>query len=154
VAEAFGMQADLEPVPSAMAPAAEIAIIDPSTTLRHWAPEMRRQAESDDLGFYQALVEAKLPFEFLSDQMMTPERLDAFKVVILANARCLSDEQCRMLDDYVAGGGKVVAAFETSTRDENGKRDVLKKMQFSEFVDTVQRIAAMAGVFIPDAVAA
>ena len=26
--------------------------------------------------------------------MMTPERLDAFKVVILANARCLSDAQC------------------------------------------------------------
>ena len=25
----------------------EIAIIDPSTTLRHWAPEMRRQAEAD-----------------------------------------------------------------------------------------------------------
>ncbi len=104
-----------------MAPTAEIAIIDPSTTLRHWAPEMRRQAESDDLGFYQALVEAKLPFEFLSDQMMTPERLDAFKVVILANARCLSDAQCRMLEDYVARGGSVVAAFETSTRDENGK---------------------------------
>jgi hypothetical protein len=121
VAEAFGMHADLEPVLSAMAPAAEIAIIDPSTTLRHWAPEMRRQAEADDLGFYQALVEAKLPFEFLSDQMMTPERLDAFKVVILANARCLSDAQCRMLEDYVARGGSVVAAFETSTRDENGK---------------------------------
>ena len=81
---------------------------------------MRRLAESDDLGFYQALVEAKLPFEFLSDQMMTPERLDAFKVVILANARCLSDAQCSMLEDYVAGGGSVVAAFETSTRDENG----------------------------------
>jgi hypothetical protein len=52
--------------------------------------------------------------------MMTPERLDAFKVVILANARCLSDAQCRMLEDYVARGGSVVAAFETSTRDENG----------------------------------
>ena len=114
------LHADLEPVLGAMAPTAEIAIIDPSTTLRHWAPEMRRQAESDDLGFYQALVEAKLPFEFLSDQMMTPERLDAFKVVILANARCLSDAQCRMLEDYVARGGSVVAAFETSTRDENG----------------------------------
>ena len=122
VADAFVLHADLEPVLGAMTATAEIAIIDPSTTLRHWAPEMRKQAESDDLGFYQALVEAKLPFEFLSDQMMTPERLDAFKVVILANARCLSDAQCRMLEDYVARGGSVVAAFETSTRDENGKR--------------------------------
>lgn len=121
VAEAFGLQADLEPVLGAMAPTAEIAIIDPSSTLRHWAPEMRRQAESDDLGFYQALVEAGLPFEFLSDEMLSPERLDAFKVVILANARCLSDAQCKLIEDYVARGGGVVAAFETSTCDEQGR---------------------------------
>ena len=74
VADGFGLHADLEPVLGTMAPTAEIAIIDPSTTLRHWAPEMRKQAEADDLGFYQALVEARLPFELLSDQMMTPER--------------------------------------------------------------------------------
>lgn len=41
--------------------------------------------------------------------------------------------------------------FRTTTRDENGKRDVLKKAPFSAFVDTVHRIAAQAGVFIPDA---
>lgn len=120
VAEAFGLHADLEPVLGGMAPTAEIAIIDPSTTLRHWAPELRKQAEMDDLGFYQALIEAKLPFEFLSDEMLSPERLDAFKVVVLANARCLSDAQCAMLRDYVARGGGLVAAFETSTHDENG----------------------------------
>ncbi len=120
VADAFGLHADLEPVLGAMQPTAEIAIIDPSTTLRHWAPEMRKQAEGDDLGFYQALVEAGLPFEFVSDQMMSPERLDRFKVVILANARCLSDAQCAMLTDYVARGGSVVAAYETSLGDENG----------------------------------
>lgn len=40
--------------------------------------------------------------------------------------------------------------FRTTTRDENGKRSVLNKTEFSRFVATVQRIAAMAGVFIPD----
>lgn len=39
----------------------------------------------------------------------------------------------------------------TTTKDENGKRDVLKSGPFSRFVETVQRIAADAGVFIPDA---
>jgi hypothetical protein len=38
--------------------------------------------------------------------------------------------------------------FRTTTRDENGKRDVLKKDQFSKFLDTVERIAAQAGVFV------
>lgn len=40
--------------------------------------------------------------------------------------------------------------FRTTTRDENGKRAVLKKAQFSEFVETVMRIAALAGVLIPE----
>ena len=40
--------------------------------------------------------------------------------------------------------------FRTTTRDENGKRDVLSKAEFARFVDeTVFRIAAQAGVYIP-----
>ena len=38
----------------------------------------------------------------------------------------------------------------TTTRDENGKRDVLKAGPFSDFVAMVQRVGAQAGVFIPD----
>jgi hypothetical protein len=52
---------------------------------------------------------------------MTPERLDQFKVVILANSTCLSDAQVEQLEAYVARGGSVVAAFETSTRTEDNK---------------------------------
>lgn len=45
-----------------------------------------------------------------------------------------------------------IASFprRTTTRDENGQRDVLKKPEFSKFIETVHRIAAKAGVFIPD----
>lgn len=44
-----------------------------------------------------------------------------------------------------------VASFprRTTTRDENGKRNVLKKDEFAKFLATVERIAAQAGVFIP-----
>jgi hypothetical protein len=37
----------------------------------------------------------------------------------------------------------------STTRDENGKRNVIDKATFSKFVDMVDRIAAQAGVFIP-----
>jgi len=121
IVESFGVHAVLEPVFAATTPTAEIAILDPATTLRHHGQETRRQAEAHDLGFYQALVEAKLPFEMLSDQAMTPERLDRFKVVILSNSTCLSDAQCEMLKAYVARGGSLVAAFETSTRNEDNR---------------------------------
>jgi hypothetical protein len=39
--------------------------------------------------------------------------------------------------------------FRTTTTNENGKRSVLKKDEFSRFLETVERIAAKAGVFIP-----
>ncbi|MGO7711687.1 hypothetical protein ACC666_35805, partial [Rhizobium johnstonii] len=93
VADAFGLQAAVEPVLERMKPTAEIAVVDPSTTLRHWAPEERHSAEKHDLGLYHALVEARMPFELLSDQVLTAENLDRFKLIILANASCLSDAQ-------------------------------------------------------------
>jgi hypothetical protein len=126
IAESFGLHADLEPLLAATTPTAEIAILDPATTLRHHGPETRATAEEDDLGFYQALIEARLPFEMLSDQVMTEAALDRFRLIILANSACLSDAQVAMLEAYVARGGSIVAAFETSTRNEAGKpRDSL-----------------------------
>src|SRR5262249_39718344 len=47
--------------------------------------------------------------------------LDRFKVLILANSTCLSNAQCAELEAFVARGGSLVAAFETSTRDENNR---------------------------------
>ena len=38
--------------------------------------------------------------------------------------------------------------FRTTTRDENGKRNVLSTVEFSRFLDTVERVAAQAGVFV------
>ena len=121
VSESFNLHALLEPVLKGMTAVAQIAILDPSTTLRHHGQDTRKKAEADDLGFYQALVEAKLPFEMVSDQAMTDALLDRFKVIILANATCLSDEQAAMLEAYVARGGSLVAAHETSTRTAENK---------------------------------
>lgn len=42
------------------------------------------------------------------------------------------------------------APFRTTTKDENGKRSLLSKAEFSKFVDTVDRIAVQAGVFITE----
>ncbi len=120
-ARAFRMHAKVEEALTGALPTAEIAIIDPATTLRHWDPDKRHLAELNDLGFYQALVEARLPFEFISDQVMTADALKRFKLVILANATYLSDEQCKAISDYVAAGGSVVAAHQTSLYDEKGE---------------------------------
>jgi len=125
VAESFGLHARLEPALAATTPVAEIAILDPTTTLRHHDHSSRREAEAHDLGFYHALVEARLPFEMVSDAAMTPERLDRFKVLILANSTCLSEAQAEALEAYVARGGSLVVAHETGTRTpDNAPRSV------------------------------
>jgi hypothetical protein len=58
----------------------------------------------------------------VSDQMLRPDMLDRFKVLVLPNAVCLSDAQCGAIRDYVERGGSVVAAHETSLADEQGRR--------------------------------
>jgi hypothetical protein len=121
MAEAFGRHAEVADLFEATGPTAEIALIDPATTHRLWPREEHARAEVHDLGFYHALVEARLPFEMISDQRLTAEHLDRFRLVVLPNAACLSDAQCTSLRDYVKRGGSLVAAHETSLRDERGR---------------------------------
>ncbi|HEY4202328.1 MAG TPA: family 10 glycosylhydrolase [Devosiaceae bacterium] len=121
VSEAFGRHVDVSELFEATQPEAEIALIDPATTHRLWPREEHTRAEVHDLGFYHALVEARLPFEMITDQRLSAQALKRFKLVVLANAACLSDAQCAALREYVAQGGSLVASFETSLRDETGK---------------------------------
>jgi Hypothetical glycosyl hydrolase 6 len=74
------------------------------------------------LGMYHALIEARVPFELVHEALLTPERLDAFKLLILADAAALSDAQCAAIRDYVKRGGSVLATFATSLFNELGVR--------------------------------
>lgn len=72
-------------------------------------------------GAYAALVRARLPFDMLHADDVTLERLSSYRAVVLPNQSCLSDEQCEALRQFVAGGGGLVATFETSRYDEKGQ---------------------------------
>jgi len=74
------------------------------------------------LGMYQALVESRLPFELQHEALLTPDRLDRFKLLILADAAALSTAQCEAIRAYVGRGGSVLATFTTSLFDEVGQR--------------------------------
>src|SRR4051794_40666216 len=74
------------------------------------------------LGMYHALVEARVPFEVVHEAFLTPDRLDPFKLLILADAAALSDAQCAAIRAYVERGGSVVATFASSLYDELGVR--------------------------------
>jgi len=84
-------------------------------------PAKREKVEDHILGVYQALVEARLPFEMVHEGLLDADRLSALKVLILPNIAALSDGQCRQLANFVAGGGSIVATHETSLCDERGR---------------------------------
>src|ERR1700754_2814611 len=119
VVDAFSLHATVEPVLSRMRVAADVALFDAAEAVHAQARDGSRTYSHED-GFYHALVEARIPFEFISDTSFTVDQLGRFKVLVLANARRMSDEQCAVVADYVRGGGGVVAGHETSVFTEHG----------------------------------
>ena len=80
------------------------------------------RAEDHVLGMYHALVEARVPFEFVHEAVLAPDQLDRFKLLILADAAALSAAQCSAIRAYVARGGSLLATFASSLYDETGQR--------------------------------
>jgi hypothetical protein len=76
--------------------------------------------EDHTLGWYQALIEARIPFEMVHDRLLGAERLQPLKTLILPNIAALSHSQCAQLRAFVERGGGLVATFETSLYDEWG----------------------------------
>ena len=81
-----------------------------------------RKTEDHTLGWYQALIEARVPFEMVHDRLLDPAHVGQFKTLILPDVVALSDAQCRQLRDFVASGGSLIATHETSLGDEWGVR--------------------------------
>ncbi|MBI3917084.1 MAG: beta-galactosidase trimerization domain-containing protein [Betaproteobacteria bacterium] len=73
-------------------------------------------------GWYCALQEAHIPFDVISDKLLTGERLQRYRALVISNLACVSDESVRVLDDFVAAGGALIASYEAGFRDLDGER--------------------------------
>ena len=73
-------------------------------------------------GWYQALIESRIPFELVHDRLLDDEHLGRFKTLILPNVVALSLEQCRQIEEFVRLGGSIIATHETSLCDQSGTR--------------------------------
>jgi hypothetical protein len=80
------------------------------------------KVEDPALGYYEALVEGRIPFEMVHDRLLDEAHLAPFKTLILPNIAALSEAQCKQLHQFVERGGSLVATFETSLYDEWGVR--------------------------------
>ena len=105
------------------APLARAALVFSQQTAHYYGGERARaKVEDHTLGWYHALVEARIPFEMVHDELLDADRLAALRVLILPNIAALSERQCGQIRDFVRRGGGVVATYETSLYDERGVR--------------------------------
>jgi Hypothetical glycosyl hydrolase 6 len=103
------------------APLARVGLLLSEQTARnHRGVADGDRAADHVLGMYHALIEARVPFEMVHEALLTPERIDRFKLLVLADAAALSDAQCAAIRGYVARGGSLVATFASSLYDERG----------------------------------
>jgi hypothetical protein len=103
-------------------PLARVALVYSEQTADYYDRGRPQQRTQEHLkGAYHALVESRIPFEMVHDNLLEPERVDRFKLLVLPNIAALSEEQCRQLRGYVNRGGSLLATFETSLYDEWGE---------------------------------
>jgi hypothetical protein len=99
-------------------PMARVALVYSQQTAWYYGAKVEDYA----LGWYQALVESRIPFEMVHDRLLDAELLAPYKTLILPNIAALSDAQCEQLRAFVNKGGNIVATHETSLYDEVGTR--------------------------------
>jgi hypothetical protein len=96
-------------------------LIGQRTQLFYTPPTDTRMQQYTD-GIYYALLKSRIPFDFVHEERLQPERLAKYHTLILPNTALLSESQCAQLGEFVNAGGSLLATFETSMYDEHNKR--------------------------------
>ena len=123
VEDMYNWAAKVEPYLRNEAPLARVAMVYSQQTAHFYGgPEAHKKVEEHTLGFYHALIEARIPFEMVHDRLLDEEHLQQFKTLILPNIAALSDQQCEQLRSFVQRGGSLIATYETSLYNEWGQK--------------------------------
>jgi hypothetical protein len=79
------------------------------------------QLTSSYEGYFHALTRAHVPFDIILDQDLTPEKLARYKVLVLADAVCLTPEAASAIREFVHKGGNLLASYEAGLYDDRGE---------------------------------
>lgn len=117
IADYFAWLADIEPYLRNEESLADVALVwsPPTFWLSTWMGLRPSPVEAFN-GWYQALLEGRVPFDLLPEWNLTAERLHRYRVVILPSQTCLRDESVHALAAFVAGGGGLVGCCEAGAR--------------------------------------
>jgi len=104
---------------------ANLAVLYPQSTIAFYksaGAAGRDRIETTDClqGLYYALLEGRFLFDFVHQEDLTRETLAEYRALLIPNAAYLRDSECEEIRKYTAGGGSVLATFETSRYNEWG----------------------------------
>lgn len=79
------------------------------------------------LGTFRATLEEHLPTAIINDWNLNTAELAPYKVLVLPNSACMSEQQAEAIRQYVRSGGGLVASMDTSRFDDlgNPRKDFL-----------------------------
>ncbi len=104
------------------APLARVGMVFSEQTGNYGNEAWQQKSGDHEMGMYQVLIEARIPFEMVNGRLLDAEHIKPFKLLILPNISSLSNEQCNQLREFTRNGGSLLATFETSLYDEKGNR--------------------------------
>jgi hypothetical protein len=108
---------------------ADVAVLYPQRTISFYRSDGTAERKLNNAaidpedylqGLYYALLEHHIGFDFIHQEKLTPEAPSRFRALLIPNAALLRDEECEAFRKYVAGGGSILATFETSRYNEWG----------------------------------
>ncbi|MBN2852798.1 MAG: beta-galactosidase trimerization domain-containing protein [Clostridia bacterium] len=114
----------IEPVLTNVTSAADIAVIYSIGTRRlfEWKSGQLLKSYYDSLkGVTKMLLEAGVHFDLLGEDVFR-EKMNQYKMVILADTACLEQETVKAIDTFTEKGGSLFASGFSSLYDEYGKR--------------------------------
>ncbi|WP_116090476.1 alpha-amylase family protein [Sphingomonas crusticola] len=98
---------------------ANVAIVLPTNTMSH-RKEAKGKATDYLQGVYAALVDARIPVDFVHENDLTATRLAPYALLILPNFAMMSDAQADALNAFVKSGGSLLATYQTGLYDAAG----------------------------------
>jgi hypothetical protein len=102
---------------------ADVAVLYPQRTIAFYrSGRPSRGAERPDTseylqGLYFALLEGRFLFDLVHEDDLGGDTLRKYRALLVPNAAYLDEAPCRAIREYVAGGGSLLATFETSRYD-------------------------------------
>ena len=106
------------------ASAANVAVLCTDLTCLNFDPINRYGASlvwrwsQNQAGLWTALNQSQVPTDIIWTASMTPEKLKRYRVLVLSDAKIITEEQADLLRGWVADGGTLIASGTTSLFDQ------------------------------------